>query len=82
MASTMIRIRPQSHRALKKMAAASGQSLQDVLDRAIEEHERKLYLDGVEADYAALKRDPKAWAEFQKEIAIWDVTNLDGLDGL
>ena len=82
MASTMIRIRPQSHQALKEMAAVTGQSLQDVLEQAIEDRRRKLYLDGVEADYAALKRDPKAWADFRKEIGVWDATNLDGSDGL
>jgi predicted CopG family antitoxin len=78
MASTTIRIRPASHRALKEMAAMTGRSLQDVLDEAIEERRRKLYLEGVNSDYAAL--NPKARAEFEKEMAAWDVTNLDGLE--
>ena len=82
MAATTIRIREKSHMALKQMAALTGQSLQDALDQAIEDRRRKLYLEGVNADYAALKRSPKAWAEFKKEAALWDVTNLDGLDGL
>jgi hypothetical protein len=82
MAATTIRIREKSHRALKEMAAITGESLQDVLDQAIEERRRKLYLEGVNADYAALKRNPKQWADFKKELAVWDVTNLDGMDGL
>jgi hypothetical protein len=81
MAAT-IRIREKSHQALKEMAALTGQSLQDALDQAIEERRRKLYLEGVNADYAALKRNPKQWAEFKKEMAVWDATNLDGMDGL
>ena len=80
--TTTIRIRPASHKALKKLAAMTGQSIQDVLDQAIEEQERRLYLEGANADYAALKRDPKAWASFKKELAVWDVTNLDGLEDL
>jgi hypothetical protein len=82
MPATTIRIRDKSHRALKEMAALTGQSLQDALDQAIEERRRKLYLEGVNADYAAMKRNPKAWADFKKETAAWDVTNLDGMEGL
>ena len=78
MASTTIRIRAASHRSLKEIADASGQSLQDALDQAIEERRRTLYLEGVNADYAAL--NPKAFADFRKEIGAWDVTDLDGLE--
>jgi hypothetical protein len=81
MAAT-IRIREKSLQALKEMAALTGQSLQDALDQAIEERRRKLYLEGVNADYAALKRNPKQWANFKKEMEIWDATNFDGMDGL
>jgi predicted transcriptional regulator len=82
MAATTIRIRPKSHKALKEIAAITGQSLQDVLDQAIEEQQRRLYLEGANADYAALKENPKAWASFKKEMAAWDSTNLDGLENL
>jgi predicted transcriptional regulator len=77
MASTTIRIRSTSHRSLKEIAESSGQSLQDALDQAIEERRRTLYLEGVNADYAAL--NPKALADFKKEIGAWDVTDADGL---
>jgi predicted transcriptional regulator len=82
MAATTIRIRPASHAALKEMAEMTGRSLQDELDQAIEERQRRLYLEGANADYAALKRDPKAYAEFKKENGIWDATNLDGLEDI
>ena len=54
MPAATIRIRPSSHRALKEMASATGQSLQDVLDEAIEDRRRRLYLEGLNSDYAAL----------------------------
>jgi predicted transcriptional regulator len=82
MAATTIRIRPGSHAALKEMAEMTGRSLQDELDQAIEERQRRLYFERTNADYAALNRDPKARAEFDKEMNVWDVTNLDGLEGL
>jgi predicted transcriptional regulator len=68
MAAITIRIRPKTHKTLKEIAVVTGQSLQDVLDQAIEDCPRKLYLEGLNADYAALKKNPKAWAEFKKEM--------------
>lgn len=79
MASTTIRIRAQSHRNLKEIAEASGQSLQDALDQAIEERRRAVYLEGVNADYAAL--NPKARGDLQREIDLWDGAADDGLEG-
>ena len=80
MAAVTIRIRATTHRALKELAARSGQSLQDMAEKAIDDYRRKLYLEGANADYSAMNADPRAFAEFKKEIGAWDVTNLDGLD--
>ncbi len=80
MKATTIRIRSKSHQTLKEIAAVTGQSLQDALEEAIEDRRRKLYLEGVNQDYADLRRDAKKLASFQKEANTWDVTNLDGLD--
>ena len=54
--------------------------MQAVADRAIEEYCRQRFLEAVNADYAALRADPEAWAEYQQELAIWEVTLMDGLD--
>jgi hypothetical protein len=78
--SATIRLRPESHQALKEIAQLTGESLQSALDRAIEDFRRKLYLEGLNSDYAALRTSPKAWDDFQKELAEWDVTNNDGLE--
>lgn len=76
--ASAIRIKPESHKLLQRIAAATGQSMQQELDRAIEERRRKVYLEGLSQDYAALKRDPRAWRELQAENAIWDATDADG----
>jgi hypothetical protein len=80
MASATIRIRPQTHAALKQIAEITGESVQDALDKAVEERRRKVYLEGLNADYAALRRDPKASAEFDADNALWDRTSGDGLE--
>ena len=80
MASATVRISEKSHQALRKLAAESGESMQAILDRAIEEHRRRLFLEAANAEYAALREDPEAWAEYQKELALWESTLMDGLD--
>lgn len=45
----------------------------------IEDRRRRL-LEETNRAYAALRADPDAWREELAERAIWDVTNLDGLD--
>ena len=82
MASSMIRIRPGTHDALREIAELTGQSLQDSLDQAIEERRRRLYLERVNADYAALQQDPKAAADHQADLDAWSTTNSDGLEDL
>jgi hypothetical protein len=79
MTSPTIRLRPGSHLALKEIAHITGESLQDTLDRAIEDLRRKVYLEGLNSDYEKARADSKLWAEHQKELADWDATNEDGL---
>lgn len=77
---TTIRIRPDLQAALREMAASTGETIQEALDRAIEERRRRIYLEGLSADYAALRQDPAESADFDREIEGWDCTLNDGLE--
>jgi hypothetical protein len=79
MPSATVRIKPQSHQALRELARTSGESLQDVLERAIEEYRRSRILDQVNACYAKLRADPKRWREELEERALSENTLMDGL---
>jgi hypothetical protein len=80
MASATVRISEKARKTLRDLAAESGESMQAVLDRAVEEYRRQRFFDELNAGYEALRRDPEAWAEYQKELALWDATLMDGLD--
>jgi hypothetical protein len=54
--------------------------MQVILDQAVENYRRQRFFDQLNADFDALRRDPEAWAEYQNELALWDVTLMDGLD--
>ncbi len=80
MSAPTIPINEGSHRILKELAEQTGQTMTDVLDKAIEAYRRKLFIEQLNAGYAELRADPKAWAEHLAERQLWDSTLMDGLD--
>jgi hypothetical protein len=78
--SLNIRISSRSKIALRTMAKREGKPMQAVLDEAIERYRRDKFLDDVNAAFARLRADPKAWKEEQAERALWDKTLADGLE--
>ena len=80
MAGTTVRISEKSRQTLRELAAKSSESMQTILDRAVEQYRRQQILEEGNAAYARLREDPAAWAEWQKELAAWDATLMDGLD--
>src|SRR6218665_2717884 len=80
MASETVRIKPDTHAKLTELAKAAGESLTDTLERAVETLRRQKVLEAVNAGYADLRRDKKAWNAWQAELAAWDQTTSDGLE--
>ena len=78
MPSTTIRIGEQSHRILRRLAEVSGESMQSVAAKAIEEYRRRVFLDRLNEEFAALRRDPVAWKEELEERKAWEATLADG----
>ena len=69
-----------SHRKLQELAGRSGRPVAEVLERAIDAYHREQFWEAVNAGYAALRADPRAWAEEEAERRLWDATLADGLD--
>jgi hypothetical protein len=65
---------------LQELAEQTGSSMQAVLEKAIAEYQRKCFLEGLNADFASLRNNPKAWQEEQEERGAWDRTLGDGLE--
>ena len=79
MSHTTVRITEAARDSLRSLAESEGRSMQDVLERAIENYRRQRFLEAVNAGYAALQKEPDAWSTYQSELALWDKTLLDGL---
>ena len=74
-----LRIDPAVHAQLAEVAKTTRTSLSQALAAAVESYRRELMIAALDADYAAMRADPKAWAEELRERAVWDQTLADGL---
>jgi hypothetical protein len=79
MATPTVRISEASHRALRELAEQTGQTMMEVLDKALDAYRRKVFFEQLNAGYAALRADAEAWAEELAERKLWETTLMDGL---
>jgi hypothetical protein len=75
-----IRISPRTHRALAQIAEERSSSLQEALDRAVENERRHLLLERTNAAYAALRGDVDGWQQWVAELREFDTALSDGLE--
>jgi hypothetical protein len=57
-----------------------GESMQAVVERAIDELKRQQFFSELDAGFAALAADEGAWGEELRERALWESTLGDSLD--
>ena len=59
------------------MITESGETLQVVLDKAIESYYRQKFLEEANQAFAELRKDPEAWQAEMEERKAWDITLND-----
>jgi predicted transcriptional regulator len=75
-----VRVSSRTHALLSQLAEEANESMQAILDKAVERYRRECFLRAANRDFAALKRNPKAWKEELRERAVWEQTLADGLE--
>jgi hypothetical protein len=80
MPTATVRISSDTRQTLRQISATTGESMQAILDRAVEDYRRRVFLEQANRAFARLREDPEAWAAEQEERAAWDATLADGLD--
>jgi predicted transcriptional regulator len=80
MDSLTVRISRSTHAELRALAEETDESMTEILDKAIDLYRRKRFLDGLNADFAALRQNKAAWEEELAERDSWDATLADGLE--
>ena len=75
-----VRVSPDTYRALREMAAETGQPIVRCLDDVVQEaYRRRLWLRYAEAN-CRRQADANALAEWREEEAIWSAAGADALD--
>jgi len=80
MASATVKIDAESYAKLKATAEETGRPIVEVLAKAIDSYSRQAFLEGLNADLAALRSDPKKWSAELQERAAWDASIEDDLE--
>ena len=75
-----VRISSNSYQILKTLSKTKGQSMQSMMDQAIEDLRRRKMLEATNAAFSALKADKLAWQEEIEERALWENTLSDGVE--
>jgi predicted DNA-binding protein len=77
---SQVRVSENTHEVLRSLSSREGKSMQDIIDKAIEDYRRKAFLEGLSNDYRLLRENPEAWQAHEEETALWDNTLMDGLE--
>jgi hypothetical protein len=80
MESLTIRVSRSTHGLLRELADRTGETMTDIVDRAVREYQRQQFWADYHTAYAAIQADPSARADLQGEIEYWDSTSTDGLE--
>lgn len=65
---------------LAELAAAQKRPMSALLADLIERERRRVFLEGLNADFARLRADPAAWTDYQAEVTSMEGTMMDGLE--
>jgi predicted transcriptional regulator len=79
MKTATVRISLKTREKLRILTDSTGESMQSILDKAVEEISRKIFWERTNSAYATLKKDPIAWKKEQEERSSWEATLGDGL---
>lgn len=74
------RISEPTRKILRKLAEESGESMQTILDQAIEMYRHQRFLEESNRAFEALRADPEHWQTEQAERQAWDMTLSDGFE--
>jgi predicted transcriptional regulator len=80
MQSVNVRISSNSYQILKELARDEGQTMQSLIDAALEDLRRRKILEATNQAFAALKANEGEWKEELAERELWENTLSDGVE--
>ena len=81
MASVTVRISDKARQELRDLAQQSGESMQKVLEKAIDLYRRQVFFEQLNASVHRLQEEhPDLWQQELEERRLWEGTLADGLE--
>ena len=80
MKTQIVRISSETHSRLKTMASASGETIGEILAKAVDAYRRKMLLNDANRAFARLKERKELWKDEQNEREEWETALADGLE--
>ena len=80
MNTQVVRVPSETHSRLKAMASARGETIGEVLVKAVESFRREMLLNDTNKAFAKLRESEHLWKNEQSERDEWEATLVDGLD--
>lgn len=71
----VVKIPTEAHAHLVELAADQERSMGDLLADLIEQGRRRAFMEAANEDYARLKADPEAWADYWSEFKEWETAD-------
>lgn len=77
--ATQLRVNESTHSVIRKLASECGESMQSIVEKAVERYKRELFLESLSQDFKKLRENKEAWDEEIEERRLWENTLLDGV---
>jgi hypothetical protein len=78
--ATQLRVNESTHATIRNLAQEFGESMQSIVEKAIERYKRELFLESLNEDFKHLRENEEAWNEELDERRLWENTLTDGVE--
>jgi hypothetical protein len=79
MSELTIDISETTHKTLLELTQSSGDDFVTIIDRAVENYRRYVFLVQADRAFAALRQNEELWQDEIAERQAWDLTIADGV---
>ena len=80
MSELTIDISETTHKTLLQLSQTSGEDIVTVMERAVENYRRYVFLAQADRAFAALRQNEELWQDEIAERQAWEITIADGVD--
>jgi len=74
-----LKVRPATRDAIRDMADRCGTTMQDLIDKLVEDRLNQQFFEEMNAAWTQIRADDAAWTEETRERELWDNTLEDSL---